>query len=44
MSIFFPLLCGTSEAIHACAREGDLQGLSQLLDLGILVDPKGEVQ
>jgi hypothetical protein len=34
---------GTLEAIHACAREGDLQGLSQLLDLGIPVDLKGEV-
>jgi hypothetical protein len=31
---------GTLEAIHACAREGDLQGLSQLLDLGIPVDLK----
>ncbi|CAK9274542.1 unnamed protein product [Sphagnum jensenii] len=30
----------TLEAIHACAREGDLQGLSQLLDLGIPVDLK----
>jgi ankyrin repeat protein len=40
MSVFSPLLCRTLEAIHACAREGDLQGLSQLLDLGIPVDLK----
>jgi hypothetical protein len=43
MSVFSPLLGRTLEAIHACAREGDLQGLSQLLDLGIPVDLKGEV-
>ncbi|CAM6079456.1 unnamed protein product [Sphagnum tenellum] len=31
---------GTLEAIHACAREGDLQGLGQLLDHGSPVDVK----
>ncbi len=42
MSVFSPLLCRTLEAIHACAREGDLQGLGQLLDHGSPVDVKGE--
>jgi ankyrin repeat protein len=33
-------VCRTLEAIHACAREGDLQGLGQLLDHGSPVDVK----
>lgn len=33
--------CSTMDALHTCARDGDLQGLSKLLEQGRSIDVKG---
>ena len=35
------MVCSNMDSLHACARDGDVEGLAKLLDQGSLINVKG---